>query len=517
VQLGKYKLIRKLGRGGMGEVWEGLLDGEHGFERRVAIKCMAASGQAWEHRFLDEARIASRLHHANIVQVLDFGTSGETWFQVLELIPGIDAHQLMDRAFEQDPAGVPIGLALHICAEVAHGLSAAHTALDEQGRSLRIVHRDVSLDNMLVSWAGDVKLSDFGVAKAANQAHQTIAGSMVGKISYMAPEQATAGDIDARADLFALGCALHALLTRRTPLADESAMMELLSGKPLTLAPSLPQDVATLIAKAVQRSRTQRFQSAAEMADALARARYQRLSEDPRTALAKYLGQFRPTQRVPRAGMLDGLLAPEVTGSPNTLDQRTPQNSMTLTNRFDAPPPGALDKTAQTPLVRRRRAPLFAAAAGVLTAAAGVTAYATLSARPQEPAPQPVVVEHKAEPQPAPAPAPAPIPEPGPAPAAVVVETAKPAPAVKKRDAPRPAPAAAPVGQGIVAVGGPKAQRAEILVDGKSEGYAPKRLELSTGPHEIMLLAPSGERIGPHRVDVTLLNTELEPLKWIVE
>jgi serine/threonine-protein kinase len=504
VQLGKYRLIRKLGAGGMGEVWEGMLDGERGFERRVAVKCMAATGDAYEARFLSEARIASKLHHANIVSVLDFGVHADTWYQVLELINGTDAHHLMDRSLNEGHA-VPIGLALHICAETAHGLSAAHTAADEKGRSLGIVHRDVSLDNILISWAGDVKLSDFGVAKAKDQAHTTIAGATVGKISYMAPEQATAGDIDARADVFALGCALHALLTGRTPLAGEAAMLELLAGKPLELAPELPDDVAAIVQKAVRLRRTERFQSAAEMADALARARHERLHEDPRSALAKYLEHFKPAATPVRVGALDALLAPQSEAGPLSETQR------------ERSPLAATVSSSPRP-----RLAVFGFIAAAALGASGVFAFKLTRPEATEPAPvvkrEPpppiaelpadVVLEPRSSPEPQPqtdSPAPAPV-----------APSQKPAVPKGRGQQPR-AKVPAPAGQGIVAVGGPKAQRAEILVDGHSEGYAPKRLELSCGAHEITLVTPQGEHIGPHRVEVTQLHTELEPLKWIVE
>ena len=135
MQLGKYRLIRQLGKGGMGEVWEGRLDGEHGFERRVAIKCMAARGDAFETRFLDEARIASRLHHANIVAVLDYGIADGLPFQVLELVDGLDLQSAIELG-----KPLPAELALHVCTEVAWALAHAHAACGPDGQSLGIVH-----------------------------------------------------------------------------------------------------------------------------------------------------------------------------------------------------------------------------------------------------------------------------------------------------------------------------------------------------------------------------------------
>jgi hypothetical protein len=276
-------------------------------------------------------------------------------------------------------------------------------------------------------------------------------------------------------------------------------MLELLAGKPLELAPELPEDVGALIQKAVRLRRSDRFQSAAEMADALARARHQRLQEDPRAALAKYLERFKPAATPMRVGALDALLAPQSEAGPlsETQRERSPLAATVV------------------PGTRPRLIYGFIAAAAL--GASGVFAFKLI--KPSlEPAP---VVKRERPPPIAELPAevvleprqPQPQPEPEPEPAPVAE---KPKPTVSKGRSQQPR-AKVPVGQGIVAVGGPKAQRAEILVDGHSEGYAPKRLELSCGTHELTLVTPGGERIGPHRVEVTQLHTELEPLKWIVE
>ena len=143
---------------------------------------------------------------------------------------------------------VPFEVALHLCTEVAHALHYAHNARDENGRSLRIVHRDVTPDNVLISWEGDVKLSDFGIAKARDRSHKTQVGVRVGKPSYMAPEQATGGDVDERTDVFMLGCVLQALLTGRSPLAGENKMADLLAGQELPIDPRVPDDIKEIVA-----------------------------------------------------------------------------------------------------------------------------------------------------------------------------------------------------------------------------------------------------------------------------
>ncbi len=251
MKVGKYKLVRRLASGGMGEVWEGTLEGSLGFARRVAIKRMMGVEDVpgWENMFLDEARLASQLHHANIVPVLDFGVEDGKPFQVLELIDGVDSWRMAQLATAKG-ISMPFEVALHLCTEVAHALHYAHNARGDNGRCLRIVHRDVTPDNVLVSWEGDVKLSDFGIAKARDRSHQTQAGVRVGKPSYMAPEQATGGDVDERTDVFMLGCVLHALLTGRSPLAGENKLADLLAGQELELDSGVPDDIKQIIARA---------------------------------------------------------------------------------------------------------------------------------------------------------------------------------------------------------------------------------------------------------------------------
>ena len=259
---GKYELVRLLGRGGMAEVWEAVAHGEAGFRRRVAIKRVAlehAGDERLAGLFVDEARVSSALHHPGVVAVVDFGVDGGVAFQVMELVEGVDAGRLGE---------VSLPLALAITARVGRALHAAHTAVDELGAPLNVVHRDVSPQNVLLSRRGEVKLSDFGIARWKHRTERTLAGASRGKPSYMAPEQATKGDVDARADVFSLGCTLHALCTGRSPLADENALVDLLAGVPLPVSRELPEPVRALIARAVERDRHARFPTAVAFAEA---------------------------------------------------------------------------------------------------------------------------------------------------------------------------------------------------------------------------------------------------------
>ncbi len=294
----------------MAEVLEGVAIGQHGFRRKVAIKRILREYTAdpgFGRMFFDEAKIASQLHHANIVAVLDFGVSDGVPFQVLEFVDGVDASRLRDLG---EAAGhpFPIELALAIATDVAHALEHAHAAIDDKGARLGIVHRDVSPANVLVAWSGDVKLSDFGIAFAHGRNEPTHAGQAKGTLLYMAPEQVLRGEIDGRTDLFGLGCALHTLCTGKSPLSVENAMADLIAGGTLALDPSLPEDVRAIVARATRLSRSERWASATEMADALGSALAARVTRDARTLMREWLTLVKPGPAPKRRGKLDGFL-----------------------------------------------------------------------------------------------------------------------------------------------------------------------------------------------------------------
>ncbi len=298
--------MRRLGSGGMAEVLEAEALGEAGFVRRVAIKRMLATANedaSFARMFLDEARIASRLHHANIVSVLDYGLVDGAPFQVLELVDGVDARTLVRRG---EGGKLPVDIALYIVAQIGHALASAHEATDAAGEALGIVHRDVSPGNVLISWDGDVKLADFGIAFAKDKIEKTEAGTTKGTLIYMSPEQAVTGRVDRRADVFSLGCVLHTLLTGVSPLAGDH-FVQFLSEQKLPISAGLPEDVHSIVEIATQYDREQRFQSAVAMTEAVGRALASRVERDPRRRLVEYLVPLR--KKVPETvGRLDALL-----------------------------------------------------------------------------------------------------------------------------------------------------------------------------------------------------------------
>ena len=224
MKFGNYRLIQKIATGGMAEVWLAEQRGIEGFSRRVVVKRILpgfAQDPSFVLMFLNEARVASQLSHPNIVQIHDLGERDGEYFLAMEYIHGRDLGRVMHRSLELGRWVSP-AVALRIIADACAGLYYAHTREDAQGHPLGLVHRDISAQNILVSFNGSVKLVDFGIAKAANQSTGTQVGMVKGKFAYMSPEQATGQPLDARSDVFSLGLVLYELLTAVRPLKRDT-------------------------------------------------------------------------------------------------------------------------------------------------------------------------------------------------------------------------------------------------------------------------------------------------------
>jgi serine/threonine-protein kinase len=276
--LGRYQVDQLLARGGMGEVYLGRVTGAHDFARPVVLKVIRSElvdDERVAMMFVDEARIAAGLHHRNIVQVIDFDVFDGGAFLVTEHVSGCDLGDLLDYTV---PA---FGVAAAVICELATGLGAAHDACDVNGAPLQLVHRDVSPSNVLISDHGEVKLADFGIAKARSRSYHTMSGTIKGKPSYMAPEQILGEPLDRRADIFALGVLLFELSTA-SPLYSEHeaaiAMQRILDGAapdPGERRAGYPPALTAIVGRAIARKREDRYQTARALADdleALARA-----------------------------------------------------------------------------------------------------------------------------------------------------------------------------------------------------------------------------------------------------
>ena len=277
---GKFTLLRKLGAGGMAEVFLAKQASEGNFEKLVVIKRILpalASGPSntdFVSMFLDEARLASDLRHPNIVTVMDVGKTGETYYIVMEFLHGQDVRKMQRKnaAWSEE---LPLGHCCQIVIDAAAGLHYAHNKLDLDGRPLQIVHRDVSPQNILITYEGSTKIVDFGIAKAATQTTHTSTGVLKGKYTYMSPEQAAGEVVDARTDQFALGIVLWELLTMRRLFKRDSELLTLeaiMHGqipRPSRFRTDLPKSIDDIVVKALSRKREDRFPDCEEMALAL--------------------------------------------------------------------------------------------------------------------------------------------------------------------------------------------------------------------------------------------------------
>ena len=222
--IGTYVLERKLGSGGMAEVYLARRSGPRGFTKRVALKRILpelSEDSQLIQMFCDEARIAATLNHPNIAQVIEFGEHEGEFFIVMEYVDGVSCSALL-RAASQRGESLPIGAALYVAHEVLHALAFAHEATDESGRALGVVHRDISPSNVLVSRVGNVKLIDFGITRSLLAERRTYPGELKGKLRYMSPEQILGADVDARSDLFAVGIVLTEMIAGRSLFSGRS-------------------------------------------------------------------------------------------------------------------------------------------------------------------------------------------------------------------------------------------------------------------------------------------------------
>jgi len=272
--VGRYVLEREIGSGGMASVYLGHLHGPVGFSRVVAIKRLHpqyAKDSSFAAAFIDEARLAARIAHANVVQVLDVLLHEGELLVVMELIRG----ETLSRIMKLLKAPLPVDVAGKIALDVLSGLHAAHEAKDEDGQPLQIVHRDVSPQNVIVGLDGTSRLIDFGVAKAIGRMQQTANGQMKGKIGYFAPETIRSGQVDRRVDVYAAGVMLWEMLVGASLFRGENELQVLsaiLQGRvepPSTRASGISPALDEVVMHALRSSPEERYASAASMADAL--------------------------------------------------------------------------------------------------------------------------------------------------------------------------------------------------------------------------------------------------------
>ena len=274
---GHYELMELIATGGMAEVYKARMRGVEGFQKIVAIKRILphlTDNDDFVTMFIDEAKLAAQLQHPNIIHIYDLGKIERSYYIAMEYIDGKDLRSIL-RTLEEKGRRLPLGLALYIGSRLAAALDYAHRKKDLQGKAMVLVHRDVSPQNVLISFDGDIKLCDFGIAKAASKASHTRAGALKGKLQYMSPEQAWGKDLDNRSDIFSLGLVLYEMVTGRKAFQGDSELSILEQVRvpqlepPRTIDPTVPSDVAQVIMKALRDKREERYQTAADFEAAL--------------------------------------------------------------------------------------------------------------------------------------------------------------------------------------------------------------------------------------------------------
>lgn len=265
-------LVRQVGAGGMAEVWKAKIQGPGGFEKFIAIKKILrhlAAEEEFRKMFLDEAKLAARLVHPNIVPVFDFGNVGPDWFIALDYVDGRDLSELGKRITKRG-ARLPREIATYVVSEVAKALAYAHSGEVTVGKPVQLIHRDVSPQNVLLSYRGDVKVTDFGIAKAVGAVESTRAGFFKGKVGYLSPEQARYEAVDTRSDLFPLGTMLWELIAGKRLFSGKTAdeiFDRLRNFDRLDLASLslVPPHLREIVDKALRGSPDDRYQEAWEM------------------------------------------------------------------------------------------------------------------------------------------------------------------------------------------------------------------------------------------------------------
>ena len=278
-QFGPYRLVRQIAVGGMAEIHLAKTKGIAGFEKYVALKMIHpnfAEDDQFIQMLVDEAKIAVQLNHGNIAQTFDLGRVGETFYITMEYVDGADLYKLLRRGSEID-LEMPLDVCAFVVKEVASALDHAHRKRDHSGKSLGIVHRDVSPQNVLISFAGEVKLVDFGIAKATMKARQTAVGVIKGKYYYMSPEQAWGDPIDFRSDIFSAGIVLYEMITGQMLYLEED-LHKLLDmarradiASPSTLRRGIPPQLEKIVMHALAKTPGDRYQSASDFATDLER------------------------------------------------------------------------------------------------------------------------------------------------------------------------------------------------------------------------------------------------------
>jgi eukaryotic-like serine/threonine-protein kinase len=358
--IGPYELLFPMAEGGMGTVWAARLQRVRGFQKLMAVKLLSEALLAEldsRTMFLDEARNAARISHPNVGQVFDYGEDCGRPYLAMEWIEGESLTGIV-AAQHAHGGRLPLGWVLHVAVATCAGLHAAHEARDEAGELIHLVHRDISPQNVMVTFDGFAKVVDFGVAKSRCRAQITRAGVIKGKIGYLSPEQVAAGEVDRRSDLFSFGVLLYLLVTNhhpfhgRNPVETIQRIANLTPHAPRDLIPGIPEELDAIILRALEKKPEDRFQTAEELQRALERvagASGAPLTDREAGAVVKQLLPGAADRRRARLARAVGALEPHASGPPESApaDELAERERDTVPERRPSSGPGSARPEAE--------------------------------------------------------------------------------------------------------------------------------------------------------------------------
>ena len=394
VKFGQYVLLEKIASGGMAEVWKARMRGVEGFQKIVAIKKILphlSDNQEFVEMFIDEAKLAAQLNHNNIIHIYDLGKIQSSYYIAMEFVDGNDLKTILRRADERDQP-LSVELALFIASKIAAALDYAHRKRDYEDREMGLVHRDVSPQNVLISEEGDIKLCDFGIAKAATKASHTQAGALKGKLQYMSPEQAWGKAIDRRSDIFALAAVLFEMLTRKKLFTGDNEMSILEQVREAHIMPpsvindEVSPEIDAIVMKGLQKDPADRYQTAAEMARDIDSLLYSFRPTPTNADVAIFMHRLRNAEPMYEATqMMDDLPIPPPPPAPAPAPPAvvTPPPPATVMPSWEAPRTQSSPITVPPPQKRSAALPIAIVA---LLAIAGAGAWFFMRGRSSAPA-----------------------------------------------------------------------------------------------------------------------------------
>ena len=307
VLFGKYRLIKKLAQGGMAEIFVAKSTGAGGFEKTVIVKRILPRLSAHDKfvkMFVNEAKLTSALNHSNIVQIFDFGKVGADYFIAMEFVDGKDLRSIV-RACRERARKIPMEFMLYTGVQITKGLEYAHTRTDADGAPMNLIHRDVSPQNVLLSRHGEIKLTDFGIAKATGGLNETVANEVKGNFGYMPPEQAAGMPLDPRADVYAAAMVLYELCTLRNPFADSNLMTvitrirDMVPPPPSRFNPAVSKALDEILLRGLEKRPEDRWSSAGEMCAALSEELFPSPTELVQASFSSFLNSLFPPELPP--------------------------------------------------------------------------------------------------------------------------------------------------------------------------------------------------------------------------